>query len=277
MVSLDYLLQFIHEDAPFGDATSDAVIPDISCHAIIRAEQAGIIAGIDETVRLFTHFGAEVEYRVSDGTQVSRGDTLLALSGRAKMILFIERTALNIIGRMSGIATQTRAMVDIVRAENPRCRVAGTRKTSPGFRALDKKAVLIGGGDPHRYCLSDGILIKDNHLALVPLVDAIGRARKMTEYKKIEVEVETTPDALTAAKAGADILMLDNMSPEQIRGTLAALEQEGVRNRIVIELSGGINPETIRHYASLGADVISLGAITHSVRNFSVNLEILPG
>ncbi len=277
MVSLDYLLQFIHEDAPFGDATSDAVIPDISCRAIIRAEQAGIIAGIDEAVTLFTHFGVEVKYRVSDGAEVNQGDILLSLSGRAKMILLVERTALNIIGRMSSIATQTRAMMDIFTAENPSCRVAGTRKTCPGFRALDKKAVVLGGGDPHRYCLSDGILIKDNHLALVPLVEAIGRARKMTAYKKVEVEVETVTDALAAAEAGADAIMLDNMSPEQIRGTLAALEHEGMRNRIVIELSGGINPETIRHYASLGADVISLGALTHSVRNFSVNLEILPG
>jgi len=277
MVSLDYLLQFIHEDAPFGDATSDAIIPDISCHAVIRAEQAGIIAGIDEAVTLFSHFGIEMACHVSDGDRVKPGDTLLALSGRAKMVLLVERTALNIIGRMSSIATQTRAMVDIVTAENPRCRVAGTRKTCPGFRALDKKAIVIGGGEPHRSSLSDGILIKDNHLALVPLVDAIGRARKMTVYKKVEVEVETVTDALSAAKAGADIIMLDNMSPDQIRKTLAALENEGMRDKIVIELSGGINPETIRHYAALGADVISLGALTHSVRNFSVNLEILPG
>jgi nicotinate-nucleotide pyrophosphorylase (carboxylating) len=277
MVSLDYLLQFIHEDAPTGDATSDAVIPDISCHAIIRAEQAGIIAGIDEAVTLFTHFGVAVEYRASDGSKVNRADKVLALSGRAKMILLVERTALNIIGRMSGIATQTREMVDIVTAENPRCRVAGTRKTSPGFRALDKKAVVLGGGDPHRTNLSDGILIKDNHLVLVPLVEAIERAKRASAYKKVEVEVETPDDALEAAQAGADIIMLDNMSPGEIKKTLALLEQDGLRERIVIELSGRINPDTIRNYASLGADVISLGALTHTVRNFSVNLEIVSG
>ena len=277
LVSLDYLLQFIHEDAPFGDATSDAVIPDVSCQAVIRAEQTGIIAGLEEATMIFRHFGVDVECRVNDGDRVKPGDTLLALSGRAKMILLVERTALNIIGRMSGIATQTRAMADIVAAEDPRCRVAGTRKTSPGFRALDKKAVVLGGGDPHRTNLSDGILIKDNHLALVPLVDAIRSAKMMSAYKKVEVEVETTDDALVAAQAGADIIMLDNMSPGQAKKTLALLEREGLRERIVIELSGRINPDTIRNYASLGADVISLGALTHTVKNFSVNLEIVPG
>jgi nicotinate-nucleotide pyrophosphorylase (carboxylating) len=277
MVSLDYLLQFIHEDAPFGDATSDAIIPDISCHAVIRAEQAGTIAGLEEATMLFSHFGVEVERRASDGDRVKPGVTLLALSGRAKMILLVERTALNIIGRMSGIATQTRAMADIVTEEDPRCRVAGTRKTCPGFRALDKKAVVIGGGDPHRTNLSDGILIKDNHLALVPLVDSIRSAKMISAYKKVEVEVETNDDALVAAQAGADIIMLDNMSPGQIKKTLALLEREGLRERIVIELSGRINPDTIRNYASLGADVISLGALTHTVKNFSVNLEIVPG
>ncbi len=277
MVSLDYLLHFIREDTPLGDATADAVIPALACRAVIRAEEDGICAGIDEAATLFSHFGVTVGSRTSDGSRVNRGDTLVTLSGQAKDILLVERTALNIIGRMSGVATQTKKMVDIVTGISPVCRVAGTRKTSPGFRALDKKAIIIGGGDPPRYSLSDGILIKDNHLALVPLAEAIVRAKKASAYKKVEVEVETLADALVAAKTGADILMLDNMSPEQIGETIAALKREGLRDRIVIELSGGITEKTIRHYAGLGADVISLGALTHSVRNFSVNLEIIPG
>ncbi|MCX6689849.1 MAG: carboxylating nicotinate-nucleotide diphosphorylase [Methanoregula sp.] len=277
MVSLDYLLHFIREDTPLGDATADAVIPALACRAGIRAEEDGICAGIDEAATLFSHFGVTVESRTNDGCRVNRGDTLVTLSGQAKDILLVERTALNIIGRMSGVATQTKKMIDIVTGISPGCRVAGTRKTSPGFRALDKKAIIIGGGDPHRYSLSDGILIKDNHLALVPLAEAIVRAKKASAYKKVEVEVETLADALVAAKTGADILMLDNMSPEQIGETIAALKREGLRDRIVIELSGGITEKTIRHYAGLGADVISLGALTHSVRNFSVNLEIIPG
>lgn len=276
MVLIDYLLHFIEEDAPFGDVTSAAVIPDISCSAVIRAEQPGIIAGIKEVSVLFSHFGVSVQPLVQDGDMVGRGDSLLLLSGDAKKILLVERTALNIIGRMSGIATETKKITDIVSAINPSCRVAATRKTCPGFQVLDKKAVKIGGGDPHRMNLSDGILIKDNHLVLVPLLTAIHAAKKVSAYTKIEVEVETYDDALSASKAGADIIMLDNMSVEKIAQTIDLLKREGLRDHIIIEISGGINEGKLPEYAALDVDVISLGALTHSVRNFSVNLEILP-
>ena len=276
MVLLDYLLQFIEEDAPFGDVTSAAIIPDISCNAVIRAEQEGIIAGLEEASILFSHFGVSVTHLAKDGDAVCQNDSLLLLNGDAKKILLVERTALNIIGRMSGIATQTRKITDIVSAINPDCRVAATRKTCPGFRILDKKAVKIGGGDPHRMNLSDGILIKDNHLALVSPATAIQAAKKGTAYKKIEIEVETPENALFAAKAGADIIMLDNMSPGQITRTISVLKSEGLRDRVIIELSGGIDEGSLPRYAALDVDVISLGALTHSVRNFSVNLEIIP-
>ena len=175
---------------------------------------------------------------------------------------------------MSGIATRTGTFVALAKAENPRCRVAGTRKTCPGLRVLDKKAVVLGGGDPHRSGLSDGVLIKDNHLVLVPIDEAIRRAKAASMYRKIEVEVETADDALAAARAGADILLLDNMTTDSVRYTLHELEQAGLRDRVTIELSGGISGETIRDYARTGADVISLGTLTHSVSNFSVTLEI---
>ena len=275
MVLLDYLLRFIEEDAPTGDVTSAAVIPDITCDAVIRAEQEGIVAGLDEAALLFSHFGVSAKQLAKDGDTVCRNDSLIELSGDAKKILLVERTALNIIGRMSGIATLTRKIADIVSAVNPTCRVAATRKTCPGFRLLDKKAVKIGGGDSHRMNLSDGILIKDNHLALVPLGIAIQAAKKSTAYKKIEVEVETQKNALIAAKAGADIIMLDNMSPEQITRTIRVLKREGLRDRIIIELSGGIDENFLTRYAALDVDVISLGILTHSVRNLSVNLEII--
>ena len=276
MVVLDYLLQFIKEDAPSGDVTSAAIIPDITCNAVIRAEQEGIIAGLEEASTLFSHFGVSVIHLAKDGDAVCQNDSLLLLNGDAKKILLVERTALNIIGRMSGIATQTRKIVDIVSAVNPCCRVAATRKTCPGFRILDKKAVKIGGGDPHRMNLSDGILIKDNHLALVPIGIAIQAAKMDTTYKKIEVEVETPENALSAAKAGADIIMLDNMSPGQITRTIRVLKSEGLRDRVIIELSGGIDESSLPRYAALDVDVISLGVLTHSVRNLSVNLEIIP-
>jgi len=276
MTGLDELLQFIREDAPSGDVTSDAVIPDMRCSAIIRTEQEGILAGIAEAILLFTHFGVTVTSRMNDGAPVKQGDVILSVSGPAKKILLVERTALNILGRMSGIATRTSQMAAIVRAKCPSCRVAGTRKTCPGFRHFDKRAVQIGGGDPHRTTLSDGILIKDNHLALVPLEEALRAARAYSAYRKIEIEVESASDALKAATGGADIIMLDNMTPLQVRETLEVLSKNGLRDRVTIEISGGIDETTLGEYAACGVDVISMGALTHTVRNFSLSLEILP-
>jgi nicotinate-nucleotide pyrophosphorylase (carboxylating) len=276
MSVLNQLLDFIREDTPAGDVTSDAVIPDVTCAAVIRAEQDGTLAGVEEAVLLFTHFGVAVTSRKTDGDSVISGDVVLSVIGKAKKILLVERTALNILGRMSGIATRTGTMAAIVRTVNPSCRVAGTRKTCPGFRQFDKKAVQIGGGDPHRMNLSDGILIKDNHLALVPLEVALQKARAHSAYKKIEVEVESTADAITAARTGADIIMLDNMTPGQVKETLTALKETGLREKVVIEISGGLNEETLRDYAACGVDVISMGALTHSVKNFSFSLEIEP-
>jgi len=277
MVPIHYLLHFIEEDSPFGDVTSDAVIPDCTCRAVIRAEQDGIIAGIGEASALFEHFGVMTRPGKHDGDIVISHDIVLSLEGNAKGILLAERTALNIIGRMSGIATQTRKLVDKVSSVNSRCRIAATRKTSPGFRALDKKAVQLGGGDPHRMSLSDGILIKDNHLVIIPLADAIRAAREVSAYRKIEVEVEKPPDALTAAKEGAEIILLDNMTPCQVQDTLTVLKSASLRDHVTIELSGGIDETTISEYAALDVDVISIGALTHTVKNFSVTLEIVPG
>jgi len=274
MVPLEDLLKFVSEDAPFGDVTSDSVIPDISCRAVIRAEQDGIAAGLEEAAALFSHFGVKVRQDTRDGASVKNGTVLLSLEGPAKGVLLVERTALNIIGRMSGIATHTKTLADLVRTENPRCRVAGTRKTAPGLRALDKKAIALGGGDPHRSSLSDGVLIKDNHLVLVPVEEAVRKAKMASAYRKIEVEVESADDALIAARAGADILLFDNMTPAQVRETLRALADAGLREKVLVELSGGITAETIRDYARTGADLISLGALTHTVKNFSVTLEI---
>jgi nicotinate-nucleotide pyrophosphorylase (carboxylating) len=167
-------------------------------------------------------------------------------------------------------------MTEVMRVINPSCRVAATRKTCPGFRRLDKKAVAIGGGDPHRMNLSDGILIKDNHLAIVPLEKAIQAARHYSAFRKIEVEVESPADAVRAAAAGADIIMLDNMLPTGVADALAALRENKLRDRVTIEISGGIDEGALGEYAACGVDVISMGTLTHTVKNFSVSLEILP-
>ncbi len=228
-----------------------------------------------EAKALFEHFGVKVEVKKRDGDEVREGDVIIELLGDARAILLVERTALNVMGRMSGIATEVRKLVEKVKAVNPKVRVAGTRKTL--LKPMDKRAILIGGGaNPHRFSLSDAILIKDNHLALVPLEEAIRRAREFSVYKVVEVEVERLEDALKAAKAGgADVIMLDNMSPEEIAETVEALRREGLRDRVRIEVSGGITPQNITEYARLDVDVISLGYLTHSVRNFDVSLEIL--
>jgi len=274
MIPLTYLLRFLEEDVPFGDVTSEAVIPEnLEAEAVIISKQDGVIAGLEEAKALFEHFGVKVELKAKDGDEVKKGTVVIKLKGNARKILLVERTALNIMGRMSGIATQTRKLVEKIRIVSPKVRVAGTRKTL--LKPLDKKAILIGNGEPHRFSLSDAILIKDNHLALVPLEEAIKRAKTFSVYKIVEVEVESLEDALKAAKAGADVIMLDNMTPEQIKEVLEALKHEGFRDKVKIEVSGGITEENIQDYAKLDIDVISLGALTHSVKNFDVSLEIL--
>ena len=277
MIPIEDLLRFIREDAPWGDVTSETVVPDVTCRAVVRAKSQGIVAGLSEARRLFEHFGVTVRERSADGRAVAPGTVLLDLDGPARAILLVERTALNIIGRMSGIATRTREAVKAVRAVSPDVRVAATRKTAPGLRVLDKKAVILGGGDPHRYTLSDMVLIKDNHLALTPLAEAIRRAKKESLYRVVEVEVETVEDAVTAAGAGADIVLLDNMTPDTVREAVRALAGRGLRDRLTLEVSGGVGEDTLAGYAATGVDVISMGALTHTVRNFDVSLDILKG
>lgn len=277
VIPLEDLLRFIREDAPWGDVTTDAVVPDVTCRAVIRAKDHGVIAGLAEAQALFEHFGVTAHARTADGRPATPGEALLDLAGPARAILLVERTALNIIGRMSGIATQTREAVDVVQDVSPDVRVAATRKTAPGLRALDKKAVTLGGGDPHRYTLSDMVLIKDNHLALVPLPEAIRRAKEQSLYRVIEVEVGAASDAIMAAGAGADIILLDNMTPGAVFETVQALIDRGLRERVVLEVSGNVAGGDLARYAATGIDVISMGALTHTVRNFDVSLDIVKG
>ncbi len=277
MIPIEDLLRFVREDAPWGDVTSEAVVPDIACRAVIRAKDSGTIAGLAEARALFEHFEVTVRERSADGRTVAPGAVLLELDGPARAILLLERTALNIIGRMSGIATRTRETADAVRKVSPAVRIAATRKTAPGLRMLDKKAVVLGGGDPHRYCLSDMVLIKDNHLALVPLPEAIRRAKQESLYRTVEVEVETAEDAITAAVAGADIVLLDNMAPDAVREAVRMLNERGLRERVTLEVSGGVAGDAAVGYAATGVDIISMGALTHTVRNFDVSLDILKG
>jgi nicotinate-nucleotide pyrophosphorylase (carboxylating) len=271
------LRSFLEEDAPHGDITSEVLVEaDVMCRAVICARQDGIAAGLEESARLFSVLGVEIRDRISDGCAVRTGTVLMDLSGPARAILLVERTALNLIGRMGGIATRTHELQQVLDRACPGCRIAATRKTAPGLRALDKKAVVLGGGEPHRTTLSDGFLIKDNHLALVPLEEAVRRARASTRYRKVEIEVQTPADAERAARAGADIILLDNMRPDLVRETITRLVTAGEREKVIIEVSGGIKPENLADYAIPGVDVISMGALTHSVLAFDASLDILP-
>ncbi|HHC19191.1 MAG TPA: carboxylating.nicotinate-nucleotide diphosphorylase [Euryarchaeota archaeon] len=271
---VNYLLKFTEEDAPYGDITSNALIPK-ECHvkAIIISKSNGILAGVFEAEALMEYFGISYNTIKRDGDEITKGDIIMSLEGNARDILLIERTVLNIMGRMSGIATTVRRILNRVRSVNSKIRIAGTRKSL--LKPLDKRAIFVGGGEPHRFSLSDAFLIKDNHLKIVPIKDAIKRARECSVYKIIEVEVENLRDAIEAAKAGADIIMLDNMTPDEIMNITKELRRLGLRDSVLIEVSGGITEENVESYAKLDVDIISLGSLTHSTKSLDFSLEIV--
>ena len=269
--------EFLKEDIGHGDITSSSLIEaDQRAKARLFYREAGIAAGLEEVTMVFEILGCDVVAHASDGDSVSPGDTLMEIEGPARAILSGERTALNIVGRMAGIATAVAEAQRIASEASPSVRVAATRKTLPGLRELDKKAVSLGGGDTHRLRLDDCVLIKDNHLELVPsITDAVGRARERVSFtKKIEVEVRTLAEAEEAAEAGADIIMFDNMSPDEIRVCLDALKERGLHDGRLFEASGGITHENLVEYAGSGVDIVSMGSLTHSVRSLNVKLEI---
>ena len=257
-----------------GDITSDSLLSGECCMAKIIAKEGGVIAGLEEAGALFRALGVTVSPMVSDGDRVKPGTTLATLGGPASAVLLVERTALNIMGRMSGIATMTRRLQEMIENVGAGCRIASTRKTAPGLRLLDKKAVIIGGGDPHRMTLSDGILVKDNHLALVSVEEAVARAKEYSRYRKVEVEVQSPQEAVRAARAGADILLFDNMLPGEVRESLSRLKEAGLRDGLLVEVSGGVTEENLADYAIGGVDLISLGCLTHSVKNIDMSLDI---
>jgi len=271
------LYEFLKEDLGQGDVTTSILIPDgTRVEAEIIAKESGVIAGIEEAKILLEGLGVKVEAKVKDGQKISSGKTIIKLEGDAKTILAAERTVLNLISRMSGIATQTNKIIRKVRAAGYKTIIACTRKTAPSLEYFDKKAVWLGGGDPHRLHLDDMILIKDNHIAVIGnLKEAIKIARRKASFsKKIEVEVSSVNEAVEAAKAGADIIMLDNFTPKDIKKTIEKLQKKKLRKRVLVEASGKINEENVLEFASVGVDIISLGSLTHSVKALDISLEI---
>ncbi|OGS41984.1 MAG: nicotinate-nucleotide diphosphorylase (carboxylating) [Euryarchaeota archaeon RBG_16_62_10] len=268
--------EFLKEDIGSGDITSELVVPkNARAKGRIVCKEDCVVAGLEEAAEVFVELGATVTRSKKDGSRARKGDTVLEVTGPARAILAGERLALNFVMRMSGIATLTDDLVRRCRKINPEVRVAATRKTTPGFREFEKKAVLLGGGDPHRGGLDDAVLIKDNHIRLAGgVAKALQRAKRGSFTKKIEIEVENPRDARTAVENGADIVMLDNFKPEAARKL--ARELRTMNPEVLVEVSGGIRPENIEEYAD-AADIISLGWLTHSVRSadFSMAVERL--
>ena len=267
--------EYLHEDIGSGDVTTDLLVPpDSRGVGRIVAKESCVLAGVQEAADVFAELGATPEKPTDEGVAVAEGDVVLIVRGPTKALLTGERLALNFLMRMSGIATVTNDLLVRCRKANADVRIAATRKTTPGFREFEKRAVMIGGGDPHRFGLDDAILIKDNHIAVAGGVrEALRSAKRASFTKKVEIEVETEEDAVAAAEEGADIVMLDNFDPEHARNVA-----EGLRRRrpdIVIEVSGGIRPDNVERYAAF-ADIISLGWLTHSVKSidFSMTVEL---
>jgi len=270
--------KFLEEDLGQGDITSLLTVPSGTIvEAEIVAKEPGVIAGIEEVLTLLESFGFQVRSLVSDGSRVEGKATLLEIVGDARTLLSIERTLLNLLTRMSGIATATSRLIEKVRSAGYKTRIACTRKVAPGLLYFDKRAVMLGGGDTHRLHLDDLIIVKDNHLIVVGDVgEAVKRVREAVSFsKKIEIEVSTGGEALEAAKAGADIVMLDNFSPQQIKNTMMLLDREGLRSKVLIEASGGINEQNVLKFAAAGVDVLSLGEITDSVKALDMSLEVV--
>lgn len=270
---MDDIDRFLKEDlGREGDITSESLFTNEDAQAEIIAKEDCIVAGLEEMGIIFKRTGSETRPQTNDGDFVKRDTIVAKIKGPIRSILKGERLALNMMGRMSGIATETKKLVDICQKNNPNVTIAATRKTTPGFRKYEKKAVVIGGGEPHRFGLYDAVMIKDNHLKLIASVEeAIQRVNKKIHNKIIEIEVENEKDALIAAKLDVGVIMLDNFGSDLGKNTAKKIRK--TNPNILIEVSGGITQKNIEEYASF-ADRISLGCLTHSTKSKDFSLEI---
>ncbi|HZY69935.1 MAG TPA: carboxylating nicotinate-nucleotide diphosphorylase [Thermoplasmata archaeon] len=265
------------EDRVDRDLTTAAVVPrPVVGRARVVAQASGTVAGVEVAVRVARAMGLRARGRVRDGARVRSGTVVVTVEGDARRILSAERTLLNFLMHLSGVATATRAAVEAAGSRSGGPRVFATRKTIPGLRDLEKWAVAVGGGFPHRRDLSAAMLVKNNHLQLVALPIAVTRARMGSGRSPgVQVEVRNPRDALTAVRAGANALLLDNQSPASARRIVAALEHARLRKGVWVELSGGITPRSIGRYRAVGADAASLGSLTHSAPALPFHLTLV--
>jgi nicotinate-nucleotide pyrophosphorylase (carboxylating) len=271
------LLQFLQEDLEFGDVTTE-ITPDVIVKADLIAKEHGFACGIEFARILVNAVGLEIETNKKDGEQIDNGEIILTIIGRSRKILVVERTLLNIIMRLSGITTQTKNLVNMISKSKLSIKIASTRKTTPGFRFFEKYAVRAGGGDTHRWSLSDEVLIKENHLALFKgelISEILRKYQKLSSFtKKIDIEVESLEDFESVLDLHPDVIMLDNFTPDRIHRAITLMNDRISGKKPLIEISGGISPENLEEYLINGIDIISMGALTHTVRSLDFSLKI---
>jgi nicotinate-nucleotide pyrophosphorylase (carboxylating) len=261
---------------PLGDLTAALVPPSVVRSVAVVSRATGVVAGRACAVETLAQVDPSVDvvWRLADGSAVTPGSVVAVLTGPLRSILTAERTALNFLGHLSGVATLTRTFVDAVAAANPSTRLLDTRKTTPGLRALEKAAVRAGGGTNHRGSLSDAVLVKDNHLGGVTITEAVGRARRWWPGRMVEVECDREEQVAEALAAGATVVMLDNMTSDQVKACVGLVRDRGTAT--LVEVSGGVDLDSAPGYAAAGADLISVGALTHSAPVLDLGLDLMP-
>lgn len=273
------LLNFLREDIGRGDITSNSVLkPNLLASSTIlcKDSEQAVVAGLREVGIIFDLCKCSCTALVDEGSMVSHGNEVMRIKGRARDILKAERTALNLLMRMSGIATETKKFVEVVKKISKNIEIAGTRKTAPGLRSFDKKAIKIGGGRTHRNSLDEMVLIKDNHLVLTGSIrESISSAKKLVGNNiKVECEVTDLQSAIEAINFGADVIMLDNFSPHEVENATRVLKELGLRQKCLLEISGGISLANVSQFAKSNPDIISVGSLTHSAKSVDFSLEV---
>jgi nicotinate-nucleotide pyrophosphorylase (carboxylating) len=274
---IDAVTRALDEDlGPDGDLTAALVPETATAHYALRARTRGVLAGRAPADETFRRIGPELElvWHAADGDELKPGDTIADVTGPLRPILTAERTALNFLGHLSGVATLTARFVKAAHDANPAVAVLDTRKTLPGLRLLQKAAVRAGGGTNHRLGLSDAVLVKDNHLAGTTITDAVARARTLWPGRLVEIECDALDQVTEAARAGADAVLLDNMDPATVAEAVAAAHLDAP-GPILTEVSGGVTLDTIASYAAAGPDRISVGALTHSAPALDLGLDLV--
>jgi len=261
------LKQYITEDCQYQDVSSSFIPEDAISHAKIVVKNNGFISGLEELKILFDLLNININIKKKDGDSVKKGDIIAELNGNTRKILIGERVGLNILTHMSAITSTTRKFANIIKDSGRNVKIAATRKTTPGLRIFEKRAVELGGGDTHRFNLDDMILIKDTHLKyyngdIVALLKEV--KDKASFSKKIEIEIEKTEDIITAAQEGADIIMLDNMTPDQVEDAIKILKEKKLREKVIIEVSGGITEQNIIDYIIADPNIISTSELTQN-------------